>query len=288
MSAAPPRGLFVLGAPRSGTTVLGSYLASGPSCLDLGEYGGFHAAYTVVPGALGRIPGSYRDPYLADLRLHARKFAEDQTAASTMTWFCDATPWNLLAASALAEDLPEALFVLCLRHYAGTVQSLRRSYESGFAWAGEAWAESAAVWASLYRHVGELPTDRVVPVSFDALAAEPGPTLGLLRLRLGELGFDVDGLDEGVLAVSHAPPSSGPRPTIGVVEGDEVRLRPVTSFEGASWSGDIQRMVWPEVRDVHLDLQQRYEGVYRSPPRPASLKVHHETHGLVPVLLDAW
>ena len=278
----------MLGAPRSGTTVLGSYLASGASCLDLGEFGGFHAAYNIVPGALGAMPGPFREAYMADLRRHAGVFAEDLATDRGNGWFCDATPWNLLAAGPLAHDHPEALFVLCLRHYAGTVQSLRRSYQSGFVWAGASWAESAGVWASLYRRVGELPADRVVPVSFDALASEPGPTLGMLRLRLGELGFGVDDLDEGVLAVSHAPPASGPRPTIGVREGDTIRLRSVPSFNPAAWSGDIQRMVWPAVELVHRDLQMRCEGLCRAPPPPSELSMHHDTLGLVPVVLDAW
>jgi hypothetical protein len=278
----------VLGAPRSGTTVLGSYLSSARSCLDLGEFGGFHAAYNIVPSALGAMPGPFRDAFLSDSREHARAFAENVAAERGLVWFCDATPWNLLAAAQLANDLPDALFVLCLRHYSGAVLSLRRSYESGFSWAGATWTESATLWASLYRHVGELPTDRVVPVSYDALATEPGPTLGLLRLRLGELGFDVDGLDERVLAVSHAPPASGPRPTIGVVDGEAVRLRAVPSFDVHAWSGDIHQMVWPAVETVHRELQQRYQGLYRCPPPPSNLKLHHDIYGLVPVVLDAW
>jgi hypothetical protein len=234
------------------------------------------------------MPGPFRDAYLVDLRLHAGRFAESLAADSGHAWFCDATPWNLLSAGSLAQDNPDALFVLCLRHYAGTVQSLRRSFESGFTWAGATWADSARIWASLYRHVGELPLDRVVPVSFDALTSDPGPTLGMLRLRLADAGFDTDNLDERVLAVSHAPPASGPRRTIGVIEGDAVRLHSMSSFDASAWSGDIQRMVWPAVQEVHLDLQQRYEGLYRAPPPPSGLSVHHETHGLVPVVLDAW
>jgi hypothetical protein len=36
-SARAARGLYVLGAPRSGTTLVGNYLASSPSVLNLGE-----------------------------------------------------------------------------------------------------------------------------------------------------------------------------------------------------------------------------------------------------------
>src|ERR1700683_2016969 len=133
------RALFVVGAPRSGTTLIGNYLASDPSVLNLGEYGGFHLAHNVAPAALGAIPGSFRDPYLRDLVTHAQWFAEGLAMAHEKDWYCDTTPWNILAADRIPADIPDALFVLMLRHYSGTVQSLRRSFESGFGWAGATW-----------------------------------------------------------------------------------------------------------------------------------------------------
>ena len=216
-SPAGARALFVVGSPRSGTTLIGSYLASGAHVLDLGEYGGFHLAHTVAPATLGAMPGSYRAQYLGDLVDHARRFAEEVTSSQGREWYCDTTPWNLLVADRLAAQLPDALFVLMLRHFAGTVQSLRRSFESGFTWAGETWADSARIWAHFYSSVGRVPADRTVAVSYDALTYEPETVLDLLRAWLDEQGYPTDDLDSGQLAVSHAPPSSGPRPTIGAL-----------------------------------------------------------------------
>lgn len=270
------RALIVLGAPRSGTTLVGSYLASGHHVLDLGEYGGFHLAHNVAPTTLGAMPGSYTAKYLEDLVDHARRFAEDLSRSHSREWYCDATPWNLLVADRLAAQLPDALFVLMLRHYAGNVQSLRRSFESGFAWAGGTWADSARIWAQFYRSVGRVPADRTVAVSYDALTYEPETVLGLLRAWLHEQGFPTGDLDAGRLAVSHAPPSSGPRPTIGAFGERGLELRSIRSFDPEAWSGDIHRTVWSVVENVHRDLSSRFPTVYVRPAPPDDLALQLE------------
>lgn len=283
------RSLFVLGSPRSGTTVVGSYLASGARVLDLGEYGGFHLAHNVAPTTLGAMPGSYRKAYLADLVGHARRFAEGLALSEGARWFCDTTPWNLLVADRVAADLPDALFVLMLRHYSGTVQSLRRSFESGFAWAGQTWPDSARIWAHFYSSVGRVPADRTIAVSYDALTDDPDHVLARLRAWLGERGYPVDDLDLSQLAVSHAPPSSGPRPTIGARREDGVRLSPISSFDPDLWSGDIHQMVWPVVEDVHRDLAVRFPTAYVWPMPPAAVAANHPIGSEVrPDLELAW
>jgi hypothetical protein len=281
-----PRALFVLGAPRSGTTLVGNYLASNPSVLNLGEYGAFHLAHNIAPTALGAIPGSYREPYLRDLAVHAQWFAEGLATAQHYAWYCDSTPWNLLAADRIAADMPDSLFVLMLRHYSGTAQSLRRSFASGFGWAGASWAESAEVWASSYRHIGRLPVERTLVVSYEALCADPQSTLELLSNRLQSQGYPATALDRGQLALSHAPPATGSRPTIGVVVGEEVELRPIRSFEPEHWSGDIHRKVWPVVSEVHRDLLTRFPSGYLCPDPPARAWVHHDVEGLIVADLD--
>jgi Sulfotransferase family len=285
-SARAARGLFVLGAPRSGTTLVGNYLASSPSVLNLGEYGGFHLAHSIAPSALGAMPGPYREPYLRDLVVHAQWFAEGLAASHQSSWYCDSTPWNILAADRIAADMPDALFILMLRHYSGTVQSLRRSFESGFGWAGTTWAESAGVWATAYRAAGRLPQQRTLAVSFEALCADPGSTLELVRQWLEEHDYPATGLDLDQLAVSHAPPADGPRPTIGVRVDGAIELQAISSFAPEHWSGDIHRMVWPVVEDVHGDLAARFPTAYLRPAPPARLWVHHDIKGLIPAELS--
>jgi hypothetical protein len=284
-----PRGLFVVGAPRSGTTLIGNYLGSSPEALNLGEFGGFHLAYNIAPSALGAMPGTFRDAYLDDLRTHAAWFAEGLAATEGRGWYCDATPFNLAAMGRIAADLPDAVFVVMLRHYAGCIQSLRRSFDSGFAWAGRTWADSAEVWAASYRSAFELPPGRTVLVSYEAVTGRPRQTLEGLRTTLASMGYPTDALDLGELAVSHAPPSTGPRATIGIVEDGEVQLRPIPCFDPGRWSGDIHRQVWPVVQDVHRRLLEQYPTVYGSPAAPRRLWVHHDIQGLVEADLgDEW
>lgn len=280
------RALFVLGSPRSGTTMLGNYLASDPRVLNLGEYGGFHLAFNLAPGALGAMPGPYMPSYLTGLAEHARWFAEGLAATHQKTWYCDTTPWNVLAADRIATALPDALFVLMLRHYSGTIQSLRRSYESGFGWAGATWADSAEVWATFYRAVGSLPPDRTLAVSYDALVADPSTILDLTCTWLEDQGYPADEFDVDQLAVSHAPPKAGPRPTIGRRSDGGTTLQSIRSYDPERWSGDIHRMVWPVVEGVHRDLVARFPTAYVLPDPPAALWVHHETQGLIPANLE--
>lgn len=284
------RALIVLGAPRSGTTLVGNYLGSGPGVLNLGEYGGFHLAHNIARSTIGAIPGPFREAYLAGLAVHARGFAERLASEHRCGWYCDTTPWNILAAKALSEQIPDALFVLMLRHYSGAVQSLRRSFAGGFAWAGATWADSAELWARCYSVAGVLPRERTVVVGFEALTAEPGSTLSVLRTRLEEAGFDCSALDPMQLAISHAPPlGPGSRPTIGTLRNGEIELHPIRSFDPDRWSGDIHRMVWPVVCDVHRELQRQFAGLYLAPPRPSGLRVHDDVGGSVPFELgDDW
>ncbi len=281
------RPLLVLGAPRSGTTLVGRYLASAGGVLDLGEFGGFYAAGSVVPSVIGKYPGPFRDRYLEDLGRHAREFAESAAAGAGCGWYCDCTPWNLACAELLADLLPEAVFVLTLRHYAGVVQSLRRSYANGFLWAGASFEEGGRLWAAMYSHVPELPPERTVVFDYDALGDDPAATLRRLRDDVAAFGLDTSNVDPGVLAISHAT-SPGRRPTVGVIEHGDVRLGAFPTVDLGAWSGDIHAVVWPAVREVHADLLARYPGAYLLPPPPAGLGRHDEISGLVPFEMEGW
>ncbi|HEX9035031.1 MAG TPA: sulfotransferase, partial [Streptosporangiaceae bacterium] len=237
------------------------------------------------PAVIQRIPGFHHEAYLTEIREHARAFAERLAAEQGCTWFVDHTPWNLEVASRLAAELPDAVFVLMLRHYSGAILSLRR-----FPWAGQTWADTARLWATLCGQIIELPPDRLVAVGYDALAAEPAPTLAALVGALDKHGFPVSGLDAGVLALSHAAIIGEPRPVIGVTPGEEPGggLQPISSFDAQRWSGDIHSEIWPVVRDMHHELLRRFPGVYRCPPAPRSLRIHDDDLGLIGYELPGW
>ncbi len=286
MTATRPRAVFVLGVPRSGTTLIGNYLGSAPAVENMAEYGGFYVAHSVAPNVIQRIPGYHHNAYLSELRDHAREFAERRARESGCAWYLDHTPWNLEVAARLAADVPDALFVLMLRHYAGNVLSLRR-----FPWAGDSWTEVARLWATLCSQVLYLPEDRLVTVGYDALAAKPGLTLTDLTAALDTHGFPVADLDPAILTLSHAAIIGEPRPVIGVAGSGDLKaggLRPIRSFEEERWSGDIHAQVWPVVQDMHFELMRRFPGSYHCPPPPHSLHVHDDSKGLIEYELPGW
>ena len=280
------RALFVLGAPRSGTTLIGNYLGSGPSVLNLGEYGAFHLAHNLAPAALGAIPGPFRDPYLRDLVTHAQWFAEGLAATHGKDWYCDTTPWNILAADRIAADIPDALFVLMLRHYSGTIQSLRRSFESGFGWAGATWADSAEVWARAYQ-ARCATSGRANPGDqLRGAVRRPGNHAGPRPSVDGPARIPDRGARPRPAHHKPRPPASGPRPTIAVRVGDTVELRPIASYDPFCWSGDIHRTVWPVVQEVHRRLSAQFGSAYVWPPPPSRMWIHHDVYGLVPAELN--
>jgi len=284
MTGTRPRAVFVLGVPRSGTTLIGNYLGSAPAVENLAEYGGFYVAHSIAPNVIERIPGYHHDAYLAELRDHARTFAERKARDSGCAWYLDHTPWNLEVAARLSADVPDALFVLMLRHYAGNILSLHR-----FPWGGDTWADSARLWATLCGQMLYLPAERVIAVGYDALAQQPEETLTDLTAALDKHGFPAADLDPGILSLSHAAIIGEPRPVIGVAEDGQVSgLRPIRSFEAERWSGDIHAEVWPVVRDTHFELMRRFPGSYRCPPPPESLRVHDGTKGLIEYELPGW
>ena len=282
-AASRPRALFVLGVPRSGTTLIGNYLGSAAGVLNFAEYGGFYVAHSVAPAVIERIPGYHHKEYLAELRRHARAFAERIARARGCAWYLDHTPWNLEIAAALAQDPADALFVLMLRHYSGTILSLRR-----FAWAGESWEDNARLWVALCGKIIDLPAERRIPVSYDALAAEPDVTLASLAGALGQYGYPVDDLDPAMLGHSHAAIIGEPRAVIGAGEDGQVTgVKPISSFDADRWSGDIHERVWPIVMDTHFELLRLFPGSYCCPPRP-TLKIHDEHRGLIGYNLQTW
>jgi Sulfotransferase family len=278
-----PRAVFVLGVPRSGTTLIGNYLGSSLSVENLAEYGGFYVAYSIAPSVIERIPGFHHEAYLAELRDHARAFAERKAAEHGAAWYLDHTPWNLEVGARLAADLPDALFVLMVRHYAGTILSLHQ-----FHWGGDSWADSARLWATLCDQMLYLPDDRLVAVGYDTLAEDPGQTLADLKTALDKHGYPTADLDERILTLSHAAVIGKPRPVVGAGgDGQAIGLQPIRSLDEERWSGDIHAQAWPIVKDTHYELMRRFPGAYRCPPPPRRLRVHEAT-GLVPYELPGW
>lgn len=243
------RPIFVLGAPRSGTTVLGRYLSSSPSVLDLGEYRGFFIAYESVPKSFHRVPAPFQDPYCRRVADLTRQIAETLARAHRARWYCDHTPLNLLVARDIAHDVPHALFVLMVRHHSGVVQSLARSYRDGYEWAGDTLAKRAEVYRRFYMNITALPRTRTIAVSYDRLCAAPAETLADLEQQLASFGFPVDELSRRPLGESHVTSRSDHRATVGILRDGVLQLRAIASADTSRWTKrhrqTVQRIVAP-------------------------------------------
>lgn len=266
------RRLFVLGSPRSGTTVVGRFLASHPACLDLGEfYGFFQSAYN-APASMQRMPTPFKDAYLEHIFLATQAFADNEAVNAGKSFWCDQTPWNVLIAKRLAHAFPDALFVLMLRHYRGVVASLRRSYLRGYAWAGMHFSDSADLWSRCYAAAAELPETRTIAVSYDALCAHPNAVLDRLTSEvLAGLELEDVTFDRSVFCQSHAEGEDDRK--LAVVEGDRVVFRSVPSYDVQRWSDGMESACLARVEATENTLRERYAGLYGLEEfRPAAVK----------------
>jgi hypothetical protein len=261
--------------------MIGNYIGTAPSVLNAGEYRALHLAYgtltSQLTGALaGLVPAAWerhRDQYVSEVQRHAAEFIVRTAETEGCKAFCDSTPRNLLIATLLAEVFPDALFVLTLRHYSGTIQSLMRlgiitvlqDPELGRDRLDATAAAAGALWSRHYSSVPELPPDRTIVFGYDRFCAEPEPTLERFKASLAGKGFPIEDLDDAAFSVSHAPAPGTNRATVGQKSSGETRLTSIPSFDAAAWTGTTEYHVRPAVEVVDADLRAWYPDDYRDP-----------------------
>jgi len=266
MSAAI-RPIFVLGSQRSGTTLIGNYVGGLSSVCHLGEFAGFWFSHIVAEDSYKLMPTPYKERYIGELKEHAAAFARRMASEEGCLFYCDSTPWNLLIVEELACRLPNAHFVLMLRHYSGVLQSLRRSYRDGYEASGVTWEERARQWSAFYGKASLIPHGRTTVVSYDRLCTRPAETIVRLKRDLRAMGLDPQGSDDRVFARSHATNPAHARPTLAFESGGgRVAFRSIPSFDPEQWTGEIDELVAPLVGDVDRLLGRLYPHVYTTPP----------------------
>jgi Sulfotransferase family len=290
MSARP---IFVVGSPRSGTTMIGNYLGSARSVLNAGEYRALYLAYGALPvqmGAAHRLAGlappewePFRAQYVDEVQRHSAEFIARIAEHEGYAAFCDSFPRNVLIGNKLAEIFPDALFVLTLRHYTGTIQSLLRlgtinllpANEVAVDWVDPTAVAAAVLWARHYQASFRLPNDRTVVFGYDRFCADPEPTLRRFKARLAAAGFPVDELDDSRFTESHATEPGKPRATAGRRSGKRIRLAAIPSFNPATWSEineyEVAGAVLPTdqlLRSIFPDDYAEPAG-YRGPATPS-------------------
>jgi hypothetical protein len=275
------RPIFVVGSPRSGTTMIGNYLGSARSVLNAGEYQALYLAYGTLPYQLnGQLTGltptewePHRLTYMREVQRHAAEFIVRVTTEQGRTAFCDSSPRNLLILANLVEQFPDALFVLTIRHYSGVIQSLLRlgtisllpGNEPSARWFDPTAVAAAVIWSRHYQAALHLPRERTVVFGYDRFCADPQPVLARLKADLTRADFPTGELDDDVFATSHATVAGRPRPTVGHAGTARTRLTTVPSYDPADWSPAIERDVEPVVGLTDQLLLSLYPDHYGEP-----------------------
>jgi Sulfotransferase family len=261
--------------------MIGNYLGSARSVLNVGEYRPLYLAYATLPIQLrsplnGLVPQAW-EPHLHDYVEQAQRHAVDFIIRATQdegrTAFCDSHPRNVLIAPVLRELFPDALFVLTLRHYTGTIQSLLRlglisvlpDNEPSIDFVEPTAVAAAVLWARHYQASMTLPLDRTVVFGFDQFCAHPEPTVARFKSALERAGFPVEELDDGVFSESHASAPGRPRPTVGARPGDPAHLSAIPSYESETWLPVNEVAVHPVVEGTDELLRGAFPNDYASP-----------------------
>jgi Sulfotransferase family len=277
----PVRPIFVVGSPRSGTTMIGNYIGSAASVLNAGEYRALHLAFGSLPNQMvGRVAGltppewePHRDEYIREVQRHAAEFVVRVADTGGFTAFCDSSPRNILIADRLIEVFPDALFVLTVRHYTGTIQSILRlgmvhvlpGFERSVDWVDPTAVAAAALWSSHYRAAMQLPAERTVLFGYDRFCADPEPVLARFKTSLAAAGVPVGELDDGVFAVSHAAQPNVTRRTVGQATSSGPRLASISSFDASAWLPATESEVQPVVALTDELLRVWFPDDYASP-----------------------
>ena len=109
--------VFIVGVPRSGTTLLAELIAQHPLICNRGELGWLQT----LARRLSLVPPSRREPYEEAAALYAAQLRQDDSHAH---WFIDKQPLNLLHVDLIMALWPNARILHCQRDARDTALSL--------------------------------------------------------------------------------------------------------------------------------------------------------------------
>ncbi|MDU8502181.1 sulfotransferase [Pseudomonas syringae] len=250
------KAIFVCGCPRSGNTLIGNLLGTAPSVAYCGELGVPYFALHAAPQVFKKIPTVFKEAYLARLVSMSLSFVQEvMNEQAEESMLCDSTPWNYEIVEKLNVAFPGSLFVFVVRHFSGVIFSMRRSFESGYQWAGPTDDDRAHLWCNANERILSANVENRIILSYDSLVRQPENVVSLLAEQLQLHGIKPD-FDISVLGTSFA--TTSPRPVINF-SAQEVEPERVTEREA---SIVLSREVYDRLRDVDERLAFLCEGNY--------------------------
>ena len=188
--------IFVVGLPRSGTTLVERILAAHPEVSSVGEAPSFPLLFRASSTAPDRRELSAESvsssSQIVWANLAKRYLAETAGPAGPAQFTVDKLPFNSLLVGALRACFPRSPIVLLRR---GAMDNLLSAYRVQFAglygWAGrlEDMAEHWSNHARLMEHWRACLGDGLIEVSYEALVRDPEPEIRRLLEACG-LAFD--------------------------------------------------------------------------------------------------
>ena len=179
--------VFILGMPRSGSTLLAERLSRHPDVCDRGEL----AWLPFFAARLGEGARMDRAAMQAAAKGYLTQLRQDDSDAR---WFIDKQPMNFLHIPLIRALFPQAHVIHCTRSPRDTALSIWMQY---FAGSEEAFAydfaDIAAVMLGCERltaRAREVFPGTLVDVAYEAMVAEPVATMGSVAAALGLSDFD--------------------------------------------------------------------------------------------------
>lgn len=193
-----PQPIFILGMPRTGSTLIDRILSSHPEVTSMGELGCFKEAMKVVTG-YGGGEGFHEHFYsqrdrAIDLDRLGRLYVQAASPAqSSGRWFIDKYPMNFMDLGLMAEALPSAKLIHTIRHPLDTVfGNFKQLFTLGFYHYSYDLKEAAEYYL-LYRDLMAFWHDRfpgrILDVVYEENIADPKAN-ALKMLDYLELDWD--------------------------------------------------------------------------------------------------
>jgi tetratricopeptide (TPR) repeat protein len=181
--------IFVVGLPRSGTTLVERVLASHPLVSSAGES-------FFVPSALRQLAGERgAGPVCADVIRSAARAPAGELAARYLAaidyrlgdepMFVEKLPENVLYLGFLARDFPDARIVHVRRNPMDVCFAMYKQSFFRYAYTLADLGRYYPAYDRLAAHWSELLADRIVSVSYETLVGHPEAAVRTLLARLG-------------------------------------------------------------------------------------------------------
>ncbi|MBG3851960.1 sulfotransferase [Xanthomonas sp. WHRI 8391] len=191
-NAQGPQPIFVLGLPRSGTTVLERMLGNHAQIMSAGELNDFGHQLRWGADQAGRSLLDARLlqalPTLDYAQIGARYLEQTQWRAGSARWYIDKLPTNAVAIGAIARALPGALIVHLVREpMAVCFSNYRALFGDSYAYSYDLHTLALhyqAYHALMAQWRAALP-GRVIDVDYTQMVRDPSTVLEQLMLRCG-------------------------------------------------------------------------------------------------------